>query len=142
MSEYYHGYTSICSYIRNRNETCSFIDLYQEMIIHSPPNTDDWSGLETAWKMRFLRSVKDIIPEKYDDIHSKGIRTKILLNPREIDTDASSPNERLKSDSCLSVNQSGKSSLFRKRIKNLRNKLTPRWTRSMFFSKSLTNGMQ
>ncbi|CAB4415311.1 unnamed protein product [Rhizophagus irregularis] len=129
MSEYYHGYTSICSYIRNRNETCSFIDLYQEMIIHSPPNTDDWSGLETAWKMRFLRS-------------GALNRTKILLNPREIDTDASSPNERLKSDSCLSVNQSGKSSLFRKRIKNLRNKLTPRWTRSMFFSKSLTNGMQ
>lgn len=147
MSEYYHGYTSICSYIRNRNEACSFrefIDLYQEMIIHSPPNTDDWSGLETAWEMRFLRSVKDIIPEKYDDIHSKvksetsnksliyywqniinekgqisvinnhiSGSLKILdatakyntntivskvLNPREIDTDSSSPNERLKSD--------------------------------------------
>ncbi len=41
------------------------------MIICSPPNTDDWSGLETAWEMRFLRSVKDIIPEKYDDIHAK-----------------------------------------------------------------------
>jgi hypothetical protein len=51
------------------NETCSFrefIDLYHEMIIDSPPNTDDWSGLETAWEIRFLRSVKDIIPEKYD----------------------------------------------------------------------------
>ncbi|CAI2187612.1 13237_t:CDS:10 [Funneliformis geosporum] len=74
MSEYYQGYTSICSYISNHNETCSFrefVDLYKEMIIDSPPNTDDWSGLETAWEMRFLRSVKDIIPEKYDDIHAK-----------------------------------------------------------------------
>ncbi|CAI2197890.1 13438_t:CDS:2, partial [Funneliformis geosporum] len=64
----------ICSYIRNRNETCSFrefVDLYQEMIIDSPPNTDNWNGLETAWETRFLGNVKDIIPEKYDDIYAK-----------------------------------------------------------------------
>ncbi|PKC53436.1 hypothetical protein RhiirA1_479306 [Rhizophagus irregularis] len=84
------------------------------MIIHSPPNTDDWSGLETAWEMRFLRS--NIINEKGQksviNNHISG-SLKILdatakyntntivskvLNPREIDTDASSPNERLKSD--------------------------------------------
>ncbi|CAG8485720.1 12338_t:CDS:10 [Ambispora leptoticha] len=72
--EYYCGYASICSYVRNRNENCSFrefVDFYQEIIINSPPNTDDWSGLEAAWETRFLRTVKDIIPEKYDDIYAK-----------------------------------------------------------------------
>jgi len=39
---------AICSYIRKRNERCSFrefIDLYQEMIIESPPNTDNWNSM-------------------------------------------------------------------------------------------------
>ncbi|CAJ0833648.1 1380_t:CDS:2 [Entrophospora sp. SA101] len=69
--EYYHA---ICSYIRKRNEHCSFrefIDLYQEMIIESPPDTDNWCSLEVAWKTRFLRNIKDIIPEKYNNIYEK-----------------------------------------------------------------------
>jgi hypothetical protein len=49
------------------------------MIIYSPPNTDDWSGLETAWEMRFLRNIKDIIPEKYDDIHAKVLYSLFFL---------------------------------------------------------------
>ncbi|CAG8593569.1 17307_t:CDS:2 [Funneliformis caledonium] len=49
--EYYRSYTSISSYIRNRNKNYlfhEFVDLYQEMIIESPPNTDNWNSLETA----------------------------------------------------------------------------------------------
>ncbi|CAG8544051.1 2457_t:CDS:2 [Diversispora eburnea] len=74
--EYYHGYTSICSYIRSRNEDCSFrefVELYKEMIIESPPNTDDWTGLEVAWRTRFLGNVERIIPEKYVDIDAKVV---------------------------------------------------------------------
>ncbi|RHZ68223.1 hypothetical protein Glove_296g66 [Diversispora epigaea] len=59
--EHYRGYTSICSYIRSRNEDCSFrefVELYQEVIIESPPNTDEWFGLEVAWKTRFLGNVE------------------------------------------------------------------------------------
>jgi hypothetical protein len=49
------------------------------MIIYYPPNTGDWSGLETAWKTRFLRSVKDIIPEKYDDIYAKVLYSSFFF---------------------------------------------------------------
>ncbi|CAJ0746175.1 5530_t:CDS:2, partial [Entrophospora sp. SA101] len=83
--QYYRGYTStvltnqqassaVCTYIKRRNDKCSFsefIDLYQGIIIDSSLNTDDWSGLESTWQRRFLRAVKDIIPDKYDDIFAK-----------------------------------------------------------------------
>ncbi|CAJ0745065.1 10746_t:CDS:2 [Entrophospora sp. SA101] len=41
------------------------------MIIESPPDTDNWCSLEVAWKTRFLRNIKDIIPEKYNNIYEK-----------------------------------------------------------------------
>ncbi|RHZ89269.1 hypothetical protein Glove_16g111 [Diversispora epigaea] len=43
------------------------------MIIESPPNTDDWTGLEVAWRTRFLGNVERIIPEKYVDIDAKVV---------------------------------------------------------------------
>ncbi|CAJ0856471.1 8569_t:CDS:2, partial [Entrophospora sp. SA101] len=90
--QYYRGYTStvltnqqassaVCTYIKRRNDKCSFsefIDLYQGIIIDSSLNTDDWSGLESTWQRRFLRAVKDIIPDKYDDIFAKGYSVVVL----------------------------------------------------------------
>ncbi|CAG8639822.1 9151_t:CDS:10, partial [Paraglomus brasilianum] len=72
--EYYHGYRSICSYIRTCKGSCSFsefLDLYQKTIKDSPPNTDDWNGLQTTWQRRFLGVVKDIIPDEYDNVLAK-----------------------------------------------------------------------
>ncbi|CAG8771069.1 20161_t:CDS:2 [Gigaspora margarita] len=60
--EFYYGYTSILSYIKNRKENSSFqefVELYYEMIVEASPHTDNWCGLETAWEMRFLRAVKE-----------------------------------------------------------------------------------
>ncbi|CAG8709797.1 27437_t:CDS:2, partial [Dentiscutata erythropus] len=34
-------------------------------------NGNNWCGLETAWESRFLRVVKEVIPESYDEIHEK-----------------------------------------------------------------------
>ncbi|CAG8650944.1 16728_t:CDS:10 [Funneliformis caledonium] len=67
--EFYKGYSC-----KNANH-CSFsgfLEFYQEIIINSPPDTDDWAGLEATWKRRFLRAVKEIFPDGYgDDIYVK-----------------------------------------------------------------------
>ncbi|CAB5395778.1 unnamed protein product [Rhizophagus irregularis] len=78
MSEHYRGYNSIRSYLKLRGEDSSFnefVNLYQEMILESPPDSaENWVGLEVAWKTRFLNAVRETIP-----VHHEGIREKVRL---------------------------------------------------------------
>ncbi|RGB28312.1 hypothetical protein C1646_767957 [Rhizophagus diaphanus] len=74
MSEHYRGYSSICSYLKIRGEESSFrefVKLYQEMILESPPDSDNWVGLEVSWKTRFLNAAKETIPEHHKKLCEK-----------------------------------------------------------------------
>ncbi|RHZ75672.1 hypothetical protein Glove_212g30 [Diversispora epigaea] len=73
-TENYCGYTSVCSYINQSQDECSFsqfLDLYREIIIKAPPNPKKWNSLEVVWKGRFLKVTREVIPDKYDDISAK-----------------------------------------------------------------------
>ncbi|CAB4434671.1 unnamed protein product [Rhizophagus irregularis] len=87
MSEYYLGYNftnqslslAIRSYLKIRGKESSFhefVDLYQEMILKSPSDSDNWVGLEVTWKTRFLNIVQEIIPEHHEEMREK-VRSEV-----------------------------------------------------------------
>ncbi|UZO27317.1 uncharacterized protein OCT59_019518 [Rhizophagus irregularis] len=73
MDEYYPGYEALSSYLKKFDNPSyrNFLDLNREEVIKSPPFTENWGGLESAWSNRFIRAVQTHIPDRFEDIKLK-----------------------------------------------------------------------
>ncbi|RGB21728.1 hypothetical protein C1646_731896 [Rhizophagus diaphanus] len=73
MDEYYPGYEALSSYLKKYDNPTyrNFLVLNREEVIKSPPFTENWGGLESAWSNRFIRAVQTHIPDRFEDIKLK-----------------------------------------------------------------------
>uniref|UniRef100_U9SRH1 Uncharacterized protein n=1 Tax=Rhizophagus irregularis (strain DAOM 181602 / DAOM 197198 / MUCL 43194) TaxID=747089 RepID=U9SRH1_RHIID len=82
MDEYYPGYEALSSYLKKFDNPSyrNFLDLNREEVIKSPPFTENWGGLESAWSNRFIRAVQTHIPDRFEDIKLKVCLFFIVFN--------------------------------------------------------------
>ncbi|CAG8579589.1 2666_t:CDS:2, partial [Paraglomus occultum] len=45
-----------------------FLTLYRDVIVLSPPFSDEWNGLDGSWTRRFLKKAEDLKPEEFEDL--------------------------------------------------------------------------
>ncbi|RUP26249.1 hypothetical protein BC936DRAFT_138788 [Jimgerdemannia flammicorona] len=54
----------LVSYLKNHNtwSYSEFLKLHRDVIVSSPPFSDEWNGLDGTWARRFLNKAKDLSP--------------------------------------------------------------------------------
>jgi hypothetical protein len=55
----------------------SFLILYQDVIITSPPFSNNWNRIDDVWAKRFLKEAKELYPDDFESIKRK-VRIFIL----------------------------------------------------------------
>jgi hypothetical protein len=77
-----HFFLALSSYLKKYDNPTyrNFLDLNREEVIKSPPFTENWGGLESAWSNRFIRAVQTHIPDRFEDIKLKVCWFFIVFN--------------------------------------------------------------
>jgi hypothetical protein len=48
-----------------------FLTLYRDVIVLSPPFSDEWNGLDGAWTHRFLKKAEELNPKDFETLKVK-----------------------------------------------------------------------
>lgn len=55
-----------CIYLKEHDASFrEFLTLNRDGIINPPSDAEEWYGLQTTWSIRYLRAVKDLIPDRH-----------------------------------------------------------------------------
>jgi len=67
------SFPALVSYLEKHTDWSyrEFLTLHHDVIVASPPFSDDWYGLDGAWFHRFLRKVKELDPCNFEDLKEK-----------------------------------------------------------------------
>ncbi|KAF0413192.1 hypothetical protein F8M41_007838 [Gigaspora margarita] len=71
--ECFPGYFALLTYSTERENWSyyEFLTTYRNVIISSPPFSEEWNGLDGAWTHRFLRKAKEFKPDDHENLKNK-----------------------------------------------------------------------
>nr|CAG8618853.1 6969_t:CDS:2 [Entrophospora candida] len=82
MSKQYIGYEAVNAYFRDAIDTINtyphFLLKLQDVILKSPPFTEDWGGLDGIWYERYIREAKNSNKKRHPHVSMKSFFENII----------------------------------------------------------------
>ncbi|CAG8623587.1 5625_t:CDS:10 [Gigaspora rosea] len=71
--ECFPGHFALLTYLTERENWSyyEFLTTYRDVVISSPPFSEEWNGLDGAWTHRFLRKAKEFKPNDHENLKNK-----------------------------------------------------------------------